>query len=202
MPIAGATTIMVIRHAEKPGKEKGIEFGGVSATGSVDPKSLSTIGWQRAGALVGLFAPPWGPQTLALPQPQFIYASEPGAPGDHADKTPSRRPFETVLAVAAALKLEIHAKHGRSAYQAMVEHALLKNGTVLISWQHQEIPLIGKVLLQQTGATGITVPETWPVGPQGPRYDLIWMFSRPSGGGPMGTFKQIAQMLLPGDAPV
>jgi hypothetical protein len=199
MPTPGATTIMVIRHAEKPGEYNGIEYGGISATGSAHPKSLSTVGWQRAGALVTLFAPPWGPKTLALPQPQFIYAAQPGPPGDN---TPSRRPFETILAVAAALKLEVHAKHHRSAYQAMVEHALAECGTVLISWQHQEIPLIGQALLSQTGTVGITVPTTWPAGPQGPRYDLVWMFSRSAGSGPITAFAQIAQMLLPGDAPV
>ena len=149
--------------------------------------------------MVTLFASPSGAKTLGLPQPQSIYAAE---PGDHSGNTPSRRPFETILAVAAALKLEAHAQYHRSAYQAMVEHALKKTGTVLICWQHQEIPLIGRALLGQTGATGVTIPDTWPAGPQGPRFDLVWTFSRPSGSGPIMAFKQIAQMLLPGDAPV
>jgi hypothetical protein len=84
----------------------------------------------------------------------------------------------------------------------MVKHALAKSGVVLICWQHEGIPLIGQALLSQTGTTGISVPATWPSGRQGARYDLIWMFSRPSGSGTITAFTQVAQMLLPGDAPI
>ena len=47
--------IMVIRHAEKPDGSVG-----VMPDGSADPEALTPTGWQRAGALVGLFAPPDG----------------------------------------------------------------------------------------------------------------------------------------------
>jgi hypothetical protein len=202
MPASGATTIMVIRHAEKPDSYNGTEYTGVTAIGSADPESLVTIGWQRAGALVTLFAPPLGSKTLALPQPQFIYAANPGEPGDRTAKTPSQRPFQTISAVAAALEVEANTKHKKKDYPDMVKHALAKSGVVLICWQHEDIPLIGQALLSQTGTTGINVPATWPTGPQGARYDLVWMFSRPSGSGPITAFTPIAQMLLPGDAPV
>ncbi len=202
MPASGATMIMVIRHAEKPDSYNGTAYAGITATGSADPESLVTIGWQRAGALATLFAPPWGPKTLALPQPQFIYAADPGEPGDQTDKTPSQRPFQTISAVAAALMLDANTKHKKKDYPDMVKHALAKSGVVLICWQHEDIPSIGEALLSQTGTTGITIPAIWPTGPQGARYDLVWMLSRPTGSGPITAFTQIAQMLLPGDAPV
>jgi hypothetical protein len=44
------------------------------------------------------------------------------------------------------------------------------------------------------------VPASWPTGPNGARDDLVWVFDRPSGTGPITGFAQIAQMLLPGDA--
>lgn len=60
----GATKIMVIRHAEKPGNYNGVRYSGVNNLGTVagdnGMKHLVTLGWERAGALVRLFAPPWG----------------------------------------------------------------------------------------------------------------------------------------------
>src|ERR1700733_14844623 len=79
----GATKIMVIRHAEKPAPYGGINYAGVDAAGTTcgadGEESLVTIGWERAGALVTLFAPPWGPKAPALATPQHIYASNPTA---------------------------------------------------------------------------------------------------------------------------
>jgi len=62
----GATKIMVIRHAEKPDRYKGAQYAGVNNLGAVaggdGAKHLVTLGWERAGALVALFAPPGGPE--------------------------------------------------------------------------------------------------------------------------------------------
>ncbi len=41
-----ATTIMLIRHAEKPGGDD----GGVDQKGDADKHNLIVRGWQRAGA--------------------------------------------------------------------------------------------------------------------------------------------------------
>lgn len=61
----GATRIMVIRHAERPGTYDGTQYFGANPTGDIagknGSKNLITTGWQRAGALVTLFAPPWNP---------------------------------------------------------------------------------------------------------------------------------------------
>ena len=201
----GATKIMVIRHAEKPGYYNGPAYGGINATGAADPESLVTIGWERAGALVTLFAPPWGPRP-PLAQPQYIYAADP----DPTDKDPSQRPYETVTAVAAKLGLKINAKHQKKDYPEMVTEAITKDGVVLISWQHEDIPLqnangdpgISQCILNATNTAGtLGVPTSWPKGADGvARYDLVWLFNRPLGTGPITGFTQFAQMLLPGDA--
>ena len=54
-PLASASQIMLIRHAEKPPDAPPPH--GVSAHGDHDGGSLTVRGWQRAGALVLLFTP-------------------------------------------------------------------------------------------------------------------------------------------------
>jgi hypothetical protein len=215
--VMGATKIMVIRHAEKPHKYNGQDYSGVDATGttcgSEGAESLVTIGWARAGALITLFAPPWGPKAPALATPQFLYAT---APGGNAGigKVHSQRPYETIIALAAQLGLPIDAKHEKEHYPKVVEDALAKDGTILICWPHEDIPLvaaghasgstqpgISQCILTQTDTQGtLGVPSSWPTDHNGePRYDLVWVFDRPSGTGQITGFTQVAQQLLAGD---
>jgi hypothetical protein len=199
----GATKIMVIRHAEKPDDYFGQAYSGVDATGATcggsGIESLVTIGWERAGALVTLFAPPWGPKAPTLAMPGHIYAADPETK-DANGKTPSQRPYETATAVAKQLGLSI-AKHRKDDYDKVVTDALGKDGGVLICWQHELIASIGHSILAATNTTSeLGVPTSWPNGPDGARYDLVWVFDRPSGTGSITGFTQFAQMLLPGDA--
>ena len=214
----GATTIMVVRHAEKPGTYGRTQYAGVTLTGSSCGKSgaedLVTLGWQRAGGLVTLFAAPWGPKP-GLATPAFLYASDPEpkntSKGKSGQDLPSQRPFETITPLASVLGLAIHKKFKKSHYAKMVTSALARPGAVLISWQHQDIPLqngdgdpgISQEILTQTGTTGtLGIPATWPKTPGGmARYDLVWVFNRPSGTGPIASFTMVPQFLLAGDLP-
>jgi hypothetical protein len=76
---SGATKIMVIRHAEKPGTYSGTAYSGVDEFGTVSgaagAKHLVTLGWERAGALITLFASPYGP----APNPPTTVAARPYA---------------------------------------------------------------------------------------------------------------------------
>lgn len=113
--------------------------------------------------------------------------------------------------MAAKLGLTIDTHDKKSHYDKMVTKALDRDGAVLIAWQHEEIPLLTKdgqpgisqsILTQtQTSAGRFNVPKTWPNGPQGARYDLVFVFDRPAGKGPIEKFSLIAQTLLTGDAP-
>jgi hypothetical protein len=211
----GATRIMVIRHAEKPGAYNGTQYDGVNLTGDIagtnGGKHLITTGWQRAGALVTLFAPPWGPKP-GLDTPAHLFASDPESNGAETDDAgPSQRPYETLTAVAAKLGLTTDTHDKKSHYDKMVAKALARDGAVLIAWQHEDIPLETKagqpgisqsILTQtQTPAGQFDIPKSWPSGPQGARYDLVFVFHRPAGHGPIEKFSLIAQMLLAGDAP-
>jgi hypothetical protein len=193
----GATRIMVIRHAEKPGVYGKDTYTGIDLTGKADPESLVTLGWQRAGGLASLFDPFYSgvlPTTLSLPQ--FLFAADPNdTSSKDKDKEPSQRPYQTILPASLKLNLSIDANHKKKNYQKMVEKALGRAGVVLVAWQHQDIPSIGNEILSQTGTSGISVPQTWP----GDRYDLVWVFDRPSGAGVITSFTQVPQMLLAGD---
>ena len=211
----GATKIMVIRHGEKPGSYNGQQYAGVNNLGTVAgndaTKHLVTLGWERAGALVTLFAPPWGPKP-SLATPQFLFASDPTArhDDDAGDEGPSQRPYETLTALAAKLGRAIDSSHGKNHYARMVTAALACEGTVLIAWQHEDIALttktgspgISQEILTQTGTMGkFNIPASWPHGPAGARYDLLFVFDRPSGDGPITGFTLLAQQLLAGDLP-
>ena len=67
----GATRIMVIRHAEKPGTYDGTQYDGVNLTGDIagtnGSKDLITIGWQV------------NPRTLAM-KAVLVPLPAPGAP--------------------------------------------------------------------------------------------------------------------------
>jgi hypothetical protein len=207
---------MVIRHAERPGSYSGVSYSGVdnvgSVSGDVGKKHLVTLGWERAGALVGLFVPPHGPKTPVLATPQFLFASDPAAkPDDDAgDEGPSQRPYETLTAVATKLGLTIDKSHRKKHYAEMLKAALACDGAVLIAWQHEDIALkrktvdpgISQVILTETGTTKtFDIPTSWPVGPAGARYDLVFVFDRPSGSGPITAFTLFPQQLLAGDLP-
>jgi hypothetical protein len=205
----GASTIMIIRHAEKPDTYNGQTYNGVNALatecGPQGSEDLVTLGWQRSGALVTLFAPPWGPKS-SLVTPHTLFASDPTHhKGDDKDESsePSQRPYETLTAVATALganatqPMPINTSFSKKHYDSMVTAALACSGAVLIAWQHEDIPAIGQSILKQTNTANVKIPTTW----SGKRYDLVWVFNRPGGSGPIAGFSLVAQMLLAGDGP-
>lgn len=147
----GASRIMVIRHAEKPARYQGVRYRGVTAKGKTDPESLVTLGWERAGALVTLFALPWGPAGPALAAPDFLFAADPSKQDRPKGKSkkkkkgnggdgPSKRPWQTIRALAAKLDLPIDRRFAKNDYPSMVSAALACHGIVLIAWQHRDIP--------------------------------------------------------------
>lgn len=205
----GATKIMVMRHAEKPGTYNNQQFNGVDEFGNNCGKQgaedLVTLGWQRAGALITLFAPPWGPQKH-LATAAAIFAADPSDTSDTATASsdgPSQRPYQTVLPLSAALpQVPFNFTFKKSKYPGAVTAALACSGAVLICWQHEDIPIAKnsgityEILTQtQTPLNAFKIPTNWP----GDRYDMIWVFDRPSGTGKITGFKVVYQKLLAGD---
>ena len=179
------TSISLIRHGEK-------QIGdalpqGISVDGTPNPNSLTPRGWQRAGALVGLFVhrSPGGAPSF-LPTPDHLFASE---VGPHSQ---SRRPAETLLPIAERLGMTIAESFLQDELDELAGALEACNGHVLVAWEHKRIPLIARRLV----ADASTVPQVWP----DDRYDLVWIIEP----GPAGVglrLRQVPQSLLAGDRP-
>ncbi|WP_433802193.1 hypothetical protein [Actinomycetospora sp. CA-084318] len=173
------TTIMIVRHAEKPDGST----HGVDADGSTDDEGLTPRGWSRAGALGTLVAPLVGPVRSGLVRPTALFASD---PGDHG----SRRPGQTLTEVAAALRLPIDTTIRKADHAGIAAALVAAGGAPLVAWQHEDIPGIVAAL----GAVTPTPPAAWP----GDRFDVVWVL-RAQGAG--WSFAQVPQLLLAGDSP-
>jgi hypothetical protein len=200
-----ASKIMLIRHAEKPGDDtdpdeydpgdyadpgagtdgkKKKKILGVDWYGTNNKEELIVRGWQRSGGLVGLFKPRDGNFVEHLAQPNIIFAA--GAP----TQSDSLRPQHTVAELANVLRLTLQTKYLKGDEDDLAKAAVNATGTVLIAWQHQDIPDIVNAIV----GNDTTCPQKWP----GSRFDLVWVLdATPSGG---WSFNQVPQLLLSGDS--
>ena len=181
-----ASKIMVIRHAEKPNGQ----LAGVNESGVPNARDLTVRGWQRAGALVCLFAPARGAlQNALLAKPQFIFASA-AADDPEGGNSRSRRSEETVMPLAQLLGIDIDLTFSKGQEKALAKAAQACPGPVLIAWQHENINAIASSIL----GTGPT-PPMWP----GNRFDVVFVFTLNPVDGTY-SFAQVPQRLLAGDA--
>jgi hypothetical protein len=178
-----AKKIMVIRHAEKQ-DDTGV-IAGVTIEGRPDSEDLAVRGWQRAGALVGLFLPPDGAFVdRNLATPDAIFAS---GIGPHSK---SQRPQNTVAPLAAKLGLQLNTNYLKGEEAKLVGDVLASDGVVLIAWEHQAIPVIGNSII----GNDTLCPQSWPEN----RFDVVWVFDQYVGSGKW-VFHQVPQRLLAGD---
>lgn len=181
-------TVFIVRHGEKPaGKMKGIDKQGTESE-----HSLTTRGWQRAGALVSLFGASASSEAKPpLGTPAFIFAASPDAPG--ADpKEKSRREEETAAPLAARLGLKANIGYGKGDEAKVAKAARACTGPVVIVWDHETIPQLAR---EFSGSSEI--PDRWPKS----RYDLVFVLqpsAQPSANG--YRFSQMPQQLLAGDS--
>ncbi|MBQ0983480.1 hypothetical protein KBZ10_02810 [Streptomyces sp. F63] len=180
------TTVMIIRHAEKPADDGSLPYG-VEESGEQDKDSLAVRGWQRAGALAELFAPYEGIPRSGLSRPHRIYATS----AEHHGRPVSRRPIETVTPLADKLGKTIDTSYDNDDEKKLAKELAGRKGTSLVAWHHGTIPKLARDL---TGADGsrLNIPDHWP----GHRFDVVWVFEHTKKG---WTFRQVPQMLLSGD---
>jgi hypothetical protein len=177
---AGASQIMLVRHAEKPVGKKA-PFG-IDANGNHDSESLTVLGWQRAGALVELFDPVVDKIRPGISRPTSLFASDPGSTG-------SKRPLETITPLAQRLGKKVKTPVKDKETAAIARILIDTSGTPLAAWQHQYIPSIAEHL----GNVHPQPPKKWP----GDRFDIVWVFTRRHDGS--WRFTQVPQLLLAGD---
>jgi broad specificity phosphatase PhoE len=177
--------IMIIRHAEK--HQHGSHGLGVTEDGRPSSHELTVRGWQRAGALVQLFAS-GGARTKAsaIQTPRAIFAS------DATKQSPSLRAMHTAAPLAAQLGIAVNHDFAEGEEEGLVSAVLASPSPVLIVWHHGHI----SKLARKIGGEHIACPAQWPED----RFDVVWILE---GGGAQGgwNFTQIAQCLLPDDCP-
>lgn len=171
--------IMIIRHGEKPVKEG--SSNGVTCDGETDADSLIVRGWQRAGALCGLFSGATGGLAPPLARPNQLFAA------GRNDAHHSRRPKQTLDPLALALNLSIDDSFPPGAEQSLAKKLLQVTGVVLIAWEHSAI----KELVRAVTNGGVQAPN-WPN-----RFDMIYCLDPTP-----WRLTQRPQMLLAGDCDV
>jgi hypothetical protein len=158
--------VILIRHGEKP----------------PEGHELSLRGRERAAALVPFFQ--GDERVLEFGTPVAIYAQP------VTDKNKSRRPVQTVQALADALKLKVIERFAHEDYAKMVEEILTKPAydgkMVLVCWEHHVIPDIVKAL-------GVDGPPRW----HGDVFDRLWVVRFHKDGAI--KFHNLPQKLLYGD---
>ena len=175
--------VMLLRHAEKPlgdGPPHGVRLDGTQ-----DPESLTPRGWQRAGALGGLFvADPSTGQVPRLTTPTHLFASQIGP------QSSSERPRETLVPLGDRLGLTVDSRFRKEEVGELALAVREIDGVVLIAWEHHLIPSIATALMG--GAS--SVPQTWP----DERYDVVWVIEEADGA---RRLRQVPQLVLAGDRP-
>jgi phosphohistidine phosphatase SixA len=176
--------IMIIRHAEK--HQPGSRDRGISEYGRPAHHELTVRGWQRAGALVHMFAPPGGlPDGSRIHTPRSIFAS------DATRDSPSLRAMHTAGPLAATLGVQVNHAYAEGEEATLAAIVVAAPSPALIVWHHAAIPrLVTEFAGKLPGC-----PVKWPED----RFDLIWILERnaPHAG---WSFCQVTQQLLPGDA--
>jgi hypothetical protein len=176
-----ATSITCMRHGEKPDKD-GDETG-VDARGAPDPRGLTPRGWQRAGALVRWIAPDpvVDPDAIRpVPVPPAIFAAAPYAG--------SERALLTMQPLAHLLDITIDIRFAGEDVEGLVKAAKLVEGDVLVSWRHEHLPEIARLL-----CPNLEPAPKW----KDKCFDQAWLFTPHEG---EWKLRRIAQRLLPGDA--
>jgi hypothetical protein len=185
-------TIMLIRHAEKPGIDPDLGPG-FTEQGVTDKHSLVVRGWQRTGAWTSLFGSAgFGTD---FPKPDVVYAADPTKPPTD-DGSVSKRPYETIVPLCQRLHITPITKYGVGAEAAMLDEARQLTGVALICWEHKMIA--GAILpnLAQ-GQTLPHLPAKW----DGTRFDVVLRFDRAQSAA-QWSFRQLFPRLLAGDSDV
>lgn len=131
--------VVIIRHAEKP------EVG----------DHLSCQGENRALQLPAVLY-----RKFNRPDQIFVPSAGIRRPMAHM------RMFETIIPFAVKYDLSVNSEFPVNAYVALADRVLKASGTVLLVWEHQDIPAVASQL-------GVSKPPKW----KGRDFDSIWIIT-------------------------
>ena len=179
-------TIYLIRHGEKPPKIPPPH--GLTAAGEHDDDhSLTIRGWQRAGALMTLFAPVDQQFRAGFAHPDRLVApkyTDAPAVDERTHQTIDVIRQQTGYTVEMPCKVAEKDDKLKAVGRTLATYT----GVTLVCWEHDDLQPIA-----QGVAPNADIPP-W----DGDRFDMVWVFT--SDTGPDGfDFTQIPQLLLPGD---
>jgi len=185
-----ALTLYIIRHAEKPDDKQPDLGPGLTHKGNQNPESLVIMGWERAGAWTALFGAGIGGADYA--KPQAVYAANPDSTAN--DAKVSRRPYETVFALAERVGLDKpDISFAKGQEQGLVDALLKLPGVVLVAWEHKAI--VSTILPRLPVKNKGDLPTHW----SGKRFDVVLRFDRAAGATDF-TFTELFPCLMPGDS--
>lgn len=178
-----ALTVLIIRHAEKPGETWA--GPGLTQLGEVSHKSLALRGWERAGAWAALFGSGIGGGEY--PRPTHVFAANPNAEG-------SRRSHETIVPLCGRLGFPPVTRFAVGEEAPLAAEVTQLGGVVLICWERK---MIGEAILPHLihGQAGPAIPARWDAA----RYDVVLRLDRPDAAAPW-RFRQLFPRLLSGDS--
>ena len=182
-------TLLIIRHAEKPGD--GLPDPGVDEHGAEDSKSLLIRGWQRAGAWSALFGAGFGGPDYPLPAK--VYSANPETAVDPSHDDASHRPYQTALPLAQRSTFNAPDTTYRLGEEdALVTELLSLSGVALVAWEHKAI-IAG--IVPRIPVSGAHPPVEWPE----TRFDVVLRYDRAAGEEDF-EFQILFPQLLAGDA--
>ena len=160
-PAPGPARIILLRHAEKPNDQE-------------DPH-LSPAGVKRAARLVAFIMT--DPVMSSAGRPVAIFATE-STKHDRGQRTQ-----ETVAPLARALKLPVltpfHGKQYRPLAKQILSTPAYAGKTVLICWNHEEIPALAQAL-------GVTpAPAKW----KGSVFDEVYVITYANGRATLNRYR-------------
>ncbi len=157
-PSMAAETIIFVRHGEKPAEGLG---------------QLSCRGLNRAVALPGALA--------SFGKPAAIFAPNPADRKlDHGKAYDYVRPLATIEPTAIALGMPVDTRFGVSGLEGLrrsLTRPAYREATVLVGWEHKQIVILARRLLETHGGDPKTVPP-W----RDDDFDSIYVVTLDGGG--------------------
>ncbi|OGB86563.1 hypothetical protein A3J41_00215 [candidate division TM6 bacterium RIFCSPHIGHO2_12_FULL_38_8] len=190
--------VLIIRHGEKSNEKGPVKF---KQWNFAQAKSFAVKGWERAKALSIFFTK--DPAMTKYGKIVALFAPNP------TQYYQSTHPVQTLWPLSEKIHENVLLHFDLGQEKKLVRHILNQDEyfgkTVLIAYEHDHIPAIGKAFVEQTNTTQVTLPNMWPfshtpVAESAKIYDRVWVLEFDPETGKIINFQNLPQRLMFGDA--